>query len=151
GSPLAVIRGRAEQVLRTVSDGARAEDLRVIIKHIDRIASTLRQVLDFSRRQPIERVSVALDSVVDQARNLLQWKVEAKGVHIDVHLDAGLPALAADPDQLQQVLVNVLLNACDASGEGQHVVVRARRSRSGMVDIEVMDSGCGIAPEHMNA
>jgi signal transduction histidine kinase len=151
GSPLAVIRGRAEQVLRTVGEGPRAEDLRVIIKHIDRIASTLRQVLDFSRRQPIERVSVALDSVLEQARNLLQWKLEAKGVHIDVRLDAGLPALAADPDQLQQVLVNVLLNACDASAEGQHVMVRARRSRSGMVDIEVADAGCGIAPEHMNA
>jgi signal transduction histidine kinase len=151
GSPLAVIRGRAEQVLRAVGEGPRAEDLRVIVKHIDRIASTLRQVLDFSRRQPIERVSVALESVVEQARNLLQWKLEAKGVHIDVRLDAGLPALAADPDQLQQVLVNVLLNACDASAAGQQVLVRARRSRDALVDIEVVDGGCGIAPEHMNA
>ena len=50
GSPLAVIRGRAEQVLREVSAGPRAEDLRVIIKHIDNVSATIRQILDFARR-----------------------------------------------------------------------------------------------------
>ena len=61
GSPLAVIRGRAEQVLREVSSGPRAEDLRVIIKHIDNVASTIRQLLDFSRRPRNERRPVAGD------------------------------------------------------------------------------------------
>src|SRR4029077_5173087 len=50
GSPLAVIRGRAELVLREISVGPRAEDLKVIIKHIDNVASTVRQMLDFARR-----------------------------------------------------------------------------------------------------
>ena len=72
GSPLAVIRGRAEQVLRAASSsGPRAEDLRVIIKHIDNISSTIRQMLDFSRRPAIERRPVSLQSAVERARELL--------------------------------------------------------------------------------
>jgi len=150
GSPLAVIRGRAEQVLRAHSGGPRADDLRVIIKHIDNISSTIRQVLDFSRRQAIERQAVSLEAIFERARSLLEWKSEAKHVRIEVALEEDLPPLAADPDQLQQVFVNLLLNACDASGEGDRVLVRACRTREGQVQIEVEDRGCGIAPEHMN-
>jgi signal transduction histidine kinase len=155
GSPLAVIRGRAEQVLRDVSTGPRAEDLRVIIKHIDNIASTIRQLLDFSRRQAIERRAVPLEAVVKRARELLQWKVDAKHLRLETALRPDLPALAADPDQLQQVLVNLLLNAADASEREGLVRVAAHvEDQSGaepLVAIEITDQGCGIAPEHMHA
>jgi signal transduction histidine kinase len=154
GSPLAVIRGRAEQVLRHVDTGPRADDLRVIIKHIDHISSTIRQLLDFSRRQPIERRAVPLDSVVKRARELLQWKLEPRHLQLQAELDADLPALAADPDQLQQVLVNLLLNACDASPPGGVIRLCARRSTAAgppAVTMEVIDLGCGIALEHLHA
>jgi two-component system, NtrC family, sensor histidine kinase HydH len=152
GSPLAVIRGRAEQVLRHVDSGPRADDLRIIIKHIDQISSTIRQLLDFSRRQPIERRAVALDIAVDRARALLQWKLEARQLRLAVALDGDLPPLAADPDQLAQVLVNLLLNACDASNPGTEVRLTAsKQRRSGGVRLDVVDHGCGIAVEHMNA
>ena len=60
-----------------------------------------------------------------------------------------LPLLTADSEQLQQVLVNLLLNACDASGPGGRVSVSARPAADNMVLIEVMDHGSGIAPEHV--
>ncbi|HLK88817.1 MAG TPA: ATP-binding protein [Polyangia bacterium] len=154
GSPLAVIRGRAEQVLRVLDGGARAEDLRTIIKHIDNITSTIRRVLDFSRRQPIERRAVALGTVVERARALLQWKLDTRHLELIARLDPALPHVAADPDQLEQVLVNLLLNACDASREGGRVAVAARGERGpegGFLEIDVEDQGCGIAPEHLNA
>jgi signal transduction histidine kinase len=151
GSPLAVIRGRAQQVLRAVGDGPRAEDLRVIIKHIDKISSTIGQILDFSRRQPIDRRAVPLDAIVDRALGLLQWKLEVKHVEIQLDFERGLPMLSADPDQLEQVLVNLLMNACDASADRDAVTVAARNAPEGTVRIEVADRGCGIAPEHMNA
>jgi signal transduction histidine kinase len=66
---------------------------------------------------------------VERARALLQWKIEAKHLSLEVALDEDLPMLAADPDQLQQVLVNLLLNACDASDEGGAVRVEARVDR----------------------
>jgi two-component system sensor histidine kinase HydH len=151
GSPLAVIRGRAEQVLRHAEAGPRADDLRVIIKHIDQISSTIRQLLDFSRRQPIERRAVAVETAVDRARDLLQWKLQARQLRLEVDLEGELPPLAADPDQLAQMLVNLLLNACDASPPGAAVGLTARPVRGGGVRLEVIDHGHGIAPEHMNA
>jgi len=63
----------------------------------------------------------------------------------------GTGPLSADPDQLQQVLVNLILNACDASAEGEKVRIAAAPGDDGFVRITVSDGGCGIAPEHMNA
>jgi len=151
GSPLAVIRGRAEHVLRHVESGPRAEDLRVIIKHIDNISSTIRQLLDFSRRQPIAQRAVPLETSVERARGLLQWKLDARNLKLVVNLEENLPALAADPDQLQQVLVNLLLNACDASDPGKEILLRATATREGRIRIELLDHGHGIAPEHLHA
>jgi signal transduction histidine kinase len=150
GSPLAVIRGRAERVLGHLGDTPRADDARVILKHIDAITSTIRQLLDFSRRQPVAPSAVPLAVVVERARGLLQWKLEARRLRLDVHIDEDLPMLAADPDQLQQVLVNLLLNACDASEPGRAVSIRAAATSAKQVAIAVIDQGCGIAPEHMN-
>jgi two-component system, NtrC family, sensor histidine kinase HydH len=151
GSPLAVIRGRAEQVLAHLAGGPRSDDVRVIIKHIDNITSTIRQLLDFSRRQAVAPSPVPLADAIEHARGLLQWKLEARGLSLAVDLDRDLPMLAADPDQLQQVLVNLLLNACDASDRGAVVTLTARPNGTGAVRIEVIDRGCGILAEHMNA
>ncbi|HEY2729683.1 MAG TPA: ATP-binding protein [Polyangia bacterium] len=152
GSPLAVIRGRAEQVLNHLgATGARADDVRVIIKHIDNISSTIRQLLDFSRRQPVAPSAVPFDVAIERARGLLQWKLEANGLTLEVALDDDLPMLAADPDQLQQVLVNLLLNACDASETGRSVLIEASATGKKEVAFSVVDHGCGIAPSDMNA
>jgi signal transduction histidine kinase len=152
GSPLAVIRGRAEQVLGHLGEpGPRADDVRVIIKHIDNISSTIRQLLDFSRRQPVAPSAVPLSDALERARALLQWKLEAKKLKLEIEVDEDLPMLAADPDQLQQVIVNLLLNACDASESGRSVVVKAAPTGKRRVAFSVVDQGCGIAAEHMNA
>jgi signal transduction histidine kinase len=152
GSPLAVIRGRAEQVLKHLDGaGPRADDVRVIIKHIDNITSTIRQLLDFSRRQAVAPSAVPLDVAIERARGLLQWKLEAQDLSLEVVLDDDLPMLAADPDQLQQVLVNLLLNACDASEKGRSVLIKASATGHKEVVFTVEDRGSGIAAEHLNA
>jgi len=151
GSPLAVIRGRAEQVLREVNAGPRAEDLAVIIKHVDNISSTVRQILDFARRPANERRSVSLQSAIDRARELLAWKLDARQIGLDVSVQENLPMLTADPDQLQQVLVNLLLNACDASKAGGRIRLEAFAADGGMIRVRILDQGSGIAPEHLHA
>jgi signal transduction histidine kinase len=151
GSPLAVIRLRAESVLDHGDAPTRSEDMRVIIKHIDNISSTIRQLLDFSRRQAVAPSPAPFDVGLERARALLQWKLAAKGLSLATRIDDHLPLLAADPDQLQQVLVNLLLNACDASEKGQSVLVTARALGHNEVGFTVVDHGRGIASEHMNA
>ena len=151
GTPLGVVRGRAEQVLPNLGEGAGAEDLRVVIKQVDHISSTIRQLLDFSRRSPLEKRSISLETVVERTRELLQLKLEARHLQLDLDLNADLPLLTADPDQLQQVLVNLLLNACDASRAGDRLSVSARCAPKDMVLIEVSDPGCGIPAENLKA
>jgi signal transduction histidine kinase len=151
GSPLAVIRCRAESVLDHQDGPTRAENMRVIIRHIDNISSTIRQLLDFSRRQAVAPSPVPFDVGVERARELVQWKLAAKGLSLSVRIDEDLPLLAAHPDQLQQVLVNLLLNACDASAKGQALLVTARALGNKEVGFSVVDHGCGIPSEHMNA
>ncbi len=108
GTPLSVVRGRAEQVLRRTEAPDSADDLRVVIKQVDQISGTVRQLLDFSRRSPLEMRQVPLDTVVERTRELLQLKLEARRLQLDLVLQDDLPMLTADPDQLQQVLVNLL-------------------------------------------
>jgi signal transduction histidine kinase len=151
GTPLGVVRGRAEQVLPKLADRAGVDDLRVVIKQVDHISSTIRQLLDFARRSPFEKRSVSLEMVVERTRELLQLKLEARRLQLDLELDADLPQLTADPDQLQQVLVNLLLNACDASRTGDRLSISARRAPNEMVLIQVSDPGCGIPAEHLES
>jgi len=94
---------------------------------------------------------VELGAVVERARALLQWKLDARHLELASLVAGDLPRLSADPDQLEQVLVNLLLNACDASADGGRVIVAARPGEDGFVQIEVEDQGCGIAPEHLNS
>ena len=78
-------------------------------------------------------------------------KLEARRLGLKIQLNEDLPMLTADPEQLQQVLVNLLINACDASQPGSQISLSARRAPNDMVAIEVLDHGCGISPEHLKA
>jgi signal transduction histidine kinase len=149
GTPLAVVRGRAEQIMRELAAGPGADDLKVIIKHVDQISSTIRQLLDFSRRSPLDRRSVSLAVVLERTRELLQLKLEARRLQLSIDLRTNLPMLTADQEQLQQVLVNLLLNACDASEPASPIYVSARRAPKNMVLIQVLDHGGGIPAEHL--
>lgn len=153
GSPLAVIRGRAESILDEGQPDAdaHADDMRLIIKHTDNISTKIRQLLDFSRRQAVAPSPVALAAAIERARELVHWKLAARRLSLVVRIAEDLPPLAADPEQLQQVLVNLLLNACDASVKGQSVAITAEQIGDDLVEFIVADRGCGIAPEHLNA
>jgi signal transduction histidine kinase len=153
GTPLAVVRGRAELMLERVTDLRQSEDLNSIVSEIDRISSTIRQVLDFSREQTVKMGETDARAAVARALELLGWRLVRKGILIDVDVAPDLPTLAAAADQFEQVLVNLLLNACDASpaGAGIRVSVARDQSNPDRLRIEVADRGGGIPPHHLNA
>jgi signal transduction histidine kinase len=121
--------------------------MRVIIDEIDRVTRTIRQLLDFSRFKPALVRSCAVDPAVRAVVELLRFEADRRKVTLTVSIPGPVPPVAADPDQLQQVLVNLTMNACDAADAGGHVeigaVVEGARAR-----LEVVDDGCGIPPEH---
>jgi two-component system sensor histidine kinase HydH len=151
GTPLGIIRGRAEVLLGKIADPALARDVEAVIRQIDQIGSTIRQVLDFAHTQPVEMRAVAAAEAVGAAVKMLEWRLRQKGLLIRVEDSGGVARIAADPDQLQQVLVNVLMNACDACEKQGLIIVRLRPAPAeGTVVVEIQDNGCGIAPGDLN-
>ncbi len=149
GTPLGVVRARAEYLAGKLgADSSLAAGAQVIVDQIDRVARTIRQLLDFSRVKPASVQPVALTGAAYAAVDLLRFEAERAAVTVEVDIPSGLDVLA-DPDQLQQVLVNLLLNACDACDRDGHVRIRARSDggEPGSVRIEVSDDGCGVPPE----
>ena len=153
GTPLSVVRGRTELALsRLGSDHPLADGLRTVIDQTDRVVRTVRELLDFSRAHPTRLDRVRLGDVIDKSIELLRYEAERRKIRIVLDLAADLPDLAADADQLQQVMVNLLMNAFDASAVGSEVSVTARLAApdpSGgppTMRIEVLDQGSGITP-----
>ena len=158
GTPLGVVRGRAEYVLGKLgAQHPQGAGVQVIIEQIDRVSRTIRQLLDFSRVQPPTAVrGVALGPLLRGVQELLHGEAERRKVRVDVDVPEPMPALSADPDQLQQVVLNLTLNACDACEPGGTVRIAAHVEAPGEpgawsgVRVTVRDDGCGIPPESLN-
>ncbi|MBI4591013.1 MAG: HAMP domain-containing protein [Candidatus Rokubacteria bacterium] len=151
GTPLNIISGRAEFLLQTLSPGdTRRPDLEVIVAQIDRISGIIRSLLDTVRPQKPEVQPTALAPLLDRLLPLLQHGAKRRGVALAAAVPADLPPMLADPNQLQQVLINLLMNALEATPAGGRVEVRAGRSihegRAG-VAVSVRDTGPGIPPD----
>ncbi len=152
GTPLGIIRARAELLLDDIDRAESRRALEAIVQQIDRISSIIRQVLDFSRVQPVELSRVDVAEAVGLALDLLDHRLRQQQVTASVEVDADLPPVAADASQFQQVLINLVLNAGDACETGGHIQVTARVVASPpRVRLEIRDSGAGIEPEHLLA
>ncbi|MFW6108786.1 MAG: sensor histidine kinase, partial [bacterium] len=115
---------------------------------LSRINATVSQVLDFSKARPVALRRCTVAEVVEAARRLTATYVRKSDVVLEVDLAEDLPPLTADPDQLEQVFVNLILNACRAMPDGGRLTVSAR-AVDDAVRIEVADTGTGIAPERL--
>jgi signal transduction histidine kinase len=152
GTPLNIIAGRAELMLRALPpDSPLREDLDVIVTQIDRISRMIRAALDPFRQREPERTATAPGSVTEALRPLLQHFARSRGVTLAVRIPRDLPQVLVDPGHLQQVLINLLTNAIEATPAGGRVEVtgahQADDGRPG-VAIQVRDTGSGI-PEDL--
>jgi signal transduction histidine kinase len=151
GTPLNIVSGRAEFLQMSPSlDEAARRDLGVIVAQIDRISKIIRSLLDSVRPQKPEIQPTVLADVLDRILPLLNHPARRRGVTIAAAAPADLPPVLADPGQLQQVLINLVLNGLDATPVDGQVAIRARPlvtgERSG-VAIAVSDTGPGIPAE----
>ncbi len=148
GNPLGAVTGFAELARSRLGDG----DDPVVRDAVERIAAAaeridhvLRDLLDFARPAPPALTAVRLDPVVEAALRLARVQARFREVAVAVELPEALPAAWADPRRLEQVLLNVLLNAGDATGGGGRVRLSAR-AEGGEVALAVADDGPGFAP-----
>lgn len=144
GTPMGVIRGHAE-ALGTAVEGEKAQwRLRTILEQIDRISAIIRSLLNIAR--PREAVSIPVEPavVLDTALAFLSERLQRRGIEVDRRY-APVPEVSGDPDKLQQLFLNLFLNAVDAMPEGGHLTVSLARRNEHKVEIRVADDGVGIA------
>jgi signal transduction histidine kinase len=151
GTPLGIIRARAELLHEDLASPARPA-LDAIIQQIDRISGTIRQVLDFSREQAVQVSPVDAAETLRAVIALLDHRFTQDKLRVTTAVEPHLPPIAADANQLQQVLVNLLMNACDACSRGGSIHVAVAPSEDGaFIEWTVRDDGGGIAQEHLLA
>jgi two-component system sensor histidine kinase HydH len=151
GTPLGIISGRAEQLLaRTEESDASRKALTTILAQVDKVSTTIRQLLDFARVRPIDAAELSPRQILSSAAALLDHRFRQSSVALDVEASDTLPMVSGDAGQLEQVFVNLLLNAVDACDRGGHVRLSAA-AEQGAVVFEVADDGCGILGEHLGS
>jgi len=152
--PLAAIVTNAEAARRYLArDGTSSADLDAILRDIaqqgERASEVIRRLRQFLRKHETERTAVDMNQLVHETLPLVRRELEDHAAAIDLDLAEDVQPIGADPVQIQQVLVNLVKNACDAMSNrtGDHrILLRTRRTEGG-VALEVHDTGPGIAAE----
>lgn len=145
-NPLTSIKLLVQTGLEADTSGLTTEDLRIIEGEIRKVERSLQTFLDFTRPGKPERRPVELVELVTTVVGLTRGRAERQRVSVRVYTPPDGLRLVADGGQIQQVLVNLVLNALDAMPTGGvlHLIVR----RAGdQIEVEVADTGHGIAPE----
>lgn len=127
------------------------EDLEVVAKQTQRVRRIVQDLLDLSRQSPPIRVPVSLDSLVDETVRLLENQALVQGITLAHESEPDLPLLELDWQQMQGVLVNLILNAMDASESGDAIEVATRpadRNGTAGAEVRVQDYGSGISEEN---
>jgi signal transduction histidine kinase len=148
GNPLTSISSLIQMLQRRPQDDYTREKLALISGQLERIQTTLRELVNFSRPASTARTRVAVAEVVQEALNIAKYYKRTKGRQIETSVPADLPAVLGVRDQLVQVFLNLILNAIDATDTGGHINVRAETVEDRLV-IHIEDDGVGIAPEHV--
>ena len=143
---LLIILGHAESVSHSVKDDEPATaHMRKLIGATHRAAALTRRLLAFSRRQVLEPVVVQVNDAVRNLEAMLP-KAISQAISVTMRLAEDLPAVMADPVQLDQVLLNLVLNARDAMPKGGSLTIETH-AEDGQVVLTVSDSGTGMDAE----
>jgi signal transduction histidine kinase len=113
-----------------------------------RSAGLVRNLLDFARQSAPALVETDLNDIVDRVLELAAHSARLNKVEVVKELDPSLPKLTADPNQLQQVCTNLVVNAIQAMPQGGRLTLRTSLSQD-KLKLEVRDTGSGISPENM--
>ena len=148
-NPLTSVKIRLFSLERSLNpEPNQQEDLDVISEEIRHIDTIVNNFLDFARPPKLKVRSSSPSDVVDTALQLLKHRLESYNVEVEVHREDRLPRIPVDPDQLKEVLVNLLVNSCEAMVGGGKIIIMEEQGEDEelgpVVIVTVADSGPGI-------
>jgi two-component system NtrC family sensor kinase len=148
-NPLASISSLIQILQARNVDAETGEQLRLISTQIERITQVLRDMMEFARSRPPQRAPLDINQLVEASLRLAIFDKGFQSLSITKRLDEDAPLILADANQLQQVFLNILLNARDAMPGGGELHIRTLYdAEAAEMIVEISDDGAGIAPEH---
>jgi histidine kinase len=157
--PLAVIKTASRFFIKKVKNSepiqpsvlsTMAEE---IDSHVDRASRIINHMREFGRKTDLKLDAISINAVLQKASEIFSQQLKARGIEIVWDLEDPLPPVNADSNRLEQVFINLLINARDAIEEkvsahpqlkGEKKIFLTSRRREGMVQVEVRDTGKGI-------
>jgi len=143
GNPLTSISSMVQMLQKHDTDPYSLNKLSLVSGQLQRIRTTLRELIEFSRPASTVRSRVALGEVIDEALNIAKYYKRTHGRIASPELPPDLPPLYGVRDQLVQVFLNLVLNAIDATDRGGRIDLRVARIEGG-VEVAIRDEGSGI-------
>ena len=152
-NPMTGILTNASLLLEDLpADDPRREDLETIVNETIRCRRIVKGLLDFARQSKPEKKKTSVNEIMRNSLSLLRNQASFRNIEIIEAPDPYLPDIPADPNQLQQVFVNILVNASEAMPGGGQIRVSSRRAdRAGeQIEVAISDNGPGISPDAMS-
>jgi two-component system, NtrC family, sensor kinase len=147
-TPLAVISSHAQMLSKQMSGDTKLGPLLdKITQQSFRAAEIANGLLNFSRTSTTEFRDTSLNQVIRDTLSLVEHQMKTAQIALEVELADDLPLISGNPGKLQQVFLNLLLNAKDAMAGGGRLHIKTQAN--GHVEAIISDTGSGIAPEHL--
>lgn len=149
GTPLHIINGHVQLLKGRIGNDEKTRNrLEILTEQVKRIENIVRTMLNRTRPPEAHRETVAINEIVQKVCEATAPSIEARGIHFETRFDATLPNVSADPEQLQQALLNLINNAIDATETGGNIAVSTTyQEKEQEVTIEISDTGIGMPPE----
>ncbi|MBF0567151.1 MAG: PAS domain-containing sensor histidine kinase, partial [Nitrospirae bacterium] len=128
------------------------EDLKVIIEQAEKCSNIIAVLLGYSRAIPSEKVNMEVNKTIESALAILQNQAKFYNITTNKNLVSNLSRVAGDPSQLEQVFINLLINASDAMNGKGKITITTRKvfdADDELVEIEFADTGPGIAEDDL--
>lgn len=151
-NPLAGILLFSTNLRKKVQEqGPLKEGLDVIIREAIRCKTIIQELLEFSRNREPRMVPSDINEIIKKALSILENEFRLQRIQVSKNLTTQIEKISLDENQVEQVLVNILLNAIQATpGQGKITVKSDMNSKRNIVKVVISDTGCGIAPQHLS-
>jgi two-component system NtrC family sensor kinase len=150
-NPLAGILLFSSNTLKKApEEGPIRQALEVIIREAQRCKNIIQDLLEFSRDRQPEKVMAGVNTAIEKVLSILENEIRLRHISVEKNLAPGLPEIPLDLNLMQQVFVNLFMNAIEAIGQDGVLTIQSRTSPDGRKQrIEVSDTGCGIPEENL--
>ncbi len=151
-NPLTIISGKAQVLLLQKNNKAldeRVEEvLKTIVRQTKRAADITRKLLMFSQGSGAPKETLSLEHILDDTLALVSYRTSLEGIEVTKSLGTGIPPFYGNIHELREVFLNLVLNAVQSVGsQGKIHISMMYQTKDQIIEIQVQDSGCGIAPD----